>query len=137
MKTYLIPSQYRHSVVEYFDQLVKEGSVTQFFIGDIDPEYGCFYLLYKKADHVIDFAIPQFRPFSASIELDIKESKADESTTLDKLSNLLSAIDIFSEDMGKEKAIQLIQEYVEVTMSCVDFEDDGHFKVNAELQWRD
>lgn len=133
MKTYLIPSKYRHSVIEYFDDLVAKKQVNEFFIGSIDPDSNHFSLSYQIAEGYLDIAIPHFHPFYADKQLELRELEAFNS--IKQLTDALDKIATNNSVWQLEEAKKILEEFITIDLSLVDFEDDGRFQVEASLEW--
>lgn len=135
MKTYLIPSVYRHSVIEFFDSLVQEGSVAAFFVGDVNQESNHFQLIFEVADGYKEIAFPQFKPTYASLQLNVVPVEKNKQTALLMLRQALHKIATNNSVWQLEEAKKILEEFITIDLSLVDFEDDGRFQVAAFLEW--
>lgn len=135
MKTYLIPDCYRHSVIEFFDRLVAQKHVVEFFVGSISPDSDCFPLTYQIAEGYVDIAMPHFRPFYCDKQYEYRV--LGDIDPLEMLSDALRHIDGSGTNRERRDAIEAIMGHCKITLSVADFGDDGHFQVESELEWDD
>lgn len=128
MKTLKIPKSFRHSAIEYFDSLVNSGRVALFFVGKID-ETGRFPLAYEVEDEQDDVVVCHLNAYAAEHELEF--SKVTKVSQIEALDAALSAISPWQQNA----AIETIMEYCDINLNMVDFEDDGRFQIESELEW--
>jgi hypothetical protein len=135
MKTYLIPVRFRHSVIEYFDNLVAQSQVDEFFVGSVDPDTNSFPLTYQIGEGYMDIPLAHFHPFYCDKQYEYRVTGDVE--PLEMLSDALCHISGNGTDRERRDAIEAIMGHCKITLSVADFGDDGHFQVESELEWDD
>jgi hypothetical protein len=136
MKTLKIPQSFRHSAIEYFDRMVAAGHVEQFFVGAVDSFTERFSLAYELSDGEDDVPVAHLNPYPTHQQLKI--SVLGDIKPVEQLKGALAAIsaggNIFTE---MPNAIDAIMEYCKITLSVAEFfDDEGHFKVESELEFK-
>lgn len=135
MKTLMIPKSFRHSVIEYFDRMIQQGRVESYFVGHIPTKSFHFPLAYKVCRGLDDIPVAHFDPlFMPEFELEIRT--VGDIDPIENLKDALAHISMGNRVKEQQDGIAAIMDYCCISLSIIDFEGKGHFKVEPELEWR-